>query len=56
METNISGKHLQEEGLAPGPRYAVILTRLRNAWLDGEINSKKEELQYLKELLDQEEE
>ncbi len=48
VQTNITGKHLQEEGLAPGPRYAEILTRLRNAWLDGEISSKKEETQLFK--------
>ncbi len=53
VEANITGKHLQEVGLAPGPRYAEILTRLRNAWLDGEISSKKEERGYLKELLEQ---
>jgi len=51
VETNITGKHLQDAGLAPGPRYAEILRELRNAWLDGKVNSKTEEKRYLKELL-----
>jgi len=52
--TNITGRDLQEIGLAPGPRYAEILTKLRNAWLDGEVSSKKEEKALLKELLESE--
>jgi tRNA nucleotidyltransferase/poly(A) polymerase len=52
MTTSTSGKDLQEAGLAPGPRYSEILTELRNAWLDGEISSKKEEKALLEELLE----
>jgi len=51
VETNITGKDLQKEGLAPGPRYAEILSELRNAWLDGKISTKSEEKSYFKELL-----
>ena len=51
VESNITGKHLQEKGLAPGPRYAEILSELRNAWLDGKITTKTVEKEYLKELL-----
>ena len=51
VETNITGQQLQEEGLAPGPRYAEILSELRNAWLDGKITSKSEEKTYFTELL-----
>lgn len=51
VESNITGKHLQEEGLAPGPRYSEILSELRNAWLDGKIKSKTDEKSYFKELL-----
>ena len=51
VESNITGKHLQEKGLAPGPRYAEILSELRNAWLDGKITSKSGENSYLNELL-----
>jgi tRNA nucleotidyltransferase (CCA-adding enzyme) len=56
VESNITGKHLQEEGLAPGPRYAEILSELRNAWLDGKVTSKTGEKSYLKELLQEGEE
>ncbi|RLD08100.1 MAG: hypothetical protein DRI65_03175, partial [Chloroflexota bacterium] len=52
LDSNITGKDLREAGLAPGPRYSEILTRIRSAWLDGEINSKKEEKEYLHELLE----
>ena len=51
VESNITGKHLQKKGLAPGPRYAEILSELRNAWLDGKITSKTEEKEYLNDLL-----
>lgn len=53
IKTSISGKDLQEAGLDPGPRYAEILTLLRNAWLDGEVSSNKEEKALLKVLLDE---
>lgn len=51
IRTSISGRDLRESGLEPGPRYSEILTDLRNAWLDGEISSKKEEKSLLKQLL-----
>ena len=51
VETYITGKDLQEAGLPPGPVYAEILSRVRNAWLDGEIDSKKAEKTLLKDLL-----
>jgi tRNA nucleotidyltransferase (CCA-adding enzyme) len=49
--SNITGLDLKKAGLDPGPRYAEILSRVRNAWLDGEINSKKDEKALLKNLL-----
>ena len=52
INPSTTGKDLQEAGLEPGPRYSQILTSLRNAWLDGEISSNKEEKALLKELLD----
>ena len=52
IKTSISGKDLQDAGLEPGPRYSEILTSLRNARLDGEVSSKKEEQALLKELLE----
>jgi tRNA nucleotidyltransferase (CCA-adding enzyme) len=38
-----TGYTLQQRGLEPGPKFKEILTRLRNAWLDGEVKSEEEE-------------
>ena len=38
-----TGDDLKQLGLKPGPKYKEILSRLRAAWLDGEISTKKEE-------------
>lgn len=38
-----TGDDLKKLGLAPGPKYKEILSRLRAAWLDGEVGTKKEE-------------
>lgn len=46
-----TGHDLQERGLPPGPRYAEILSALRNAWLDGEVGSAEEEREMLEGLL-----
>ena len=51
VESNITGLDLKKAGLDPGPRYAEILSRVRNAWLDGEIATKKDEKALLKNLL-----
>jgi tRNA nucleotidyltransferase (CCA-adding enzyme) len=37
------GHTLRAKGVPPGPCYTVVLRRLRDAWLDGEINSDDEE-------------
>ena len=41
---------LQIPGLPPGPAYQVILSRLRVAWLDGELKTNEEELTLLDKL------
>ena len=46
-----NGDTLRARGLPPGPRYREILTRLRTAWLDGEVNSAEEERVLLDKLL-----
>ncbi|MBK9927707.1 MAG: CCA tRNA nucleotidyltransferase [Anaerolineales bacterium] len=51
VKPHISGDDLKERGLQPGPRYAVILRQLRNAWLDGEIKTEEEEEKLLERLL-----
>jgi tRNA nucleotidyltransferase (CCA-adding enzyme) len=39
-----SGDDLKDIGLEPGPKYKEILSRLRAAWLDEEVNTEKEEI------------
>lgn len=46
-----NGATLKEKGLSPSPVYDRILSRLRAAWLDEEINSEKEEKALLEKLL-----
>jgi len=56
VESNITGDDLKQAGLDPGPKYAEILSSIRNAWLDEEINTKKEEKALLKKLLSEDDE
>jgi len=51
LKPHISGNDLKELGIEPGPRYAVILRQLRNAWLDGEVKTDEEEQELLGRLL-----
>lgn len=45
------GDLLRKKGLKPGPAYGQILSRLRAAWLDDAIKTKKEEQALLDRLL-----
>lgn len=47
----INGHDLQRLGLRPGPYYRTILSTLRNAWLDGMVNTLEEERALLDQLL-----
>ncbi len=47
------GHALRARGLAPGPLYKDILRELRDAWLDGEIQTDEQEQQRLERLLAQ---
>ena len=47
VKANITGDDLIARGIPPGPRYKEILTRLRAAWLDGEVQNEKEEKELL---------
>lgn len=51
IKPHINGDDLKALGVEPGPRYAVLLRRLRNAWLDGEVKTKEEEKALLQTLL-----
>ena len=46
-----TGYDLQVRGLQPGPKYKLILSSLRDAWLNGEINNEEEEFALLEVLL-----
>ena len=48
-----SGYTLQQRGLEPGPKFKEILTRLRAAWLDGEVQTEEEEKALLDRLVNQ---
>lgn len=45
-----TGYTLQQRGLEPGPKFKEILTRLRAAWLDGEVQTEDEENLLLEKL------
>jgi tRNA nucleotidyltransferase (CCA-adding enzyme) len=47
------GFALRAKGIPPGPCYAVVLNRLRDAWLDGDLHSSEAEQQLLTELTDE---
>jgi len=46
-----TGYTLLQRGLEPGPKFKEILTRLRAAWLDGEVQTEDEEKKLLEELV-----
>jgi tRNA nucleotidyltransferase (CCA-adding enzyme) len=50
VKPRTTGHDLKKLGIAPGPRYAEILRRLRAAWLDGEVRTEEEEKKLLKKL------
>jgi len=51
VKPHTTGTDLIIRGLPPGPRYTDILTSLRAAWLDGDVNNDNEEEELLKTLL-----
>lgn len=53
MRPITNGHKLRELGIPPGPCYSRILTRLRNAWLDGAVENTEQEAQLLRNLIDE---
>jgi len=51
VSPTITGHDLRDLGLSPGPTFKQILTDLRNAWLDGEVSTTKQEKRLLKKLV-----
>jgi tRNA nucleotidyltransferase (CCA-adding enzyme) len=54
MEPKTDGETLRSMGLPPGPSYRRILSALRAAWIDGEVQSKAEEEAILQRLVETE--
>jgi tRNA nucleotidyltransferase (CCA-adding enzyme) len=52
IRPHTNGEALIALGLPPGPQYKRLLSRLRRAWLDGEVHSEQEEREYLHQLTD----
>jgi len=50
VKVKTTGRDLIKRGLPPGPAYQVILSRLRVAWLDGELKTNEDELILLDKL------
>jgi tRNA nucleotidyltransferase (CCA-adding enzyme) len=46
-----TGTDLIARGLKPGPLFSRVLKSLRNAWLDGEIQTSDQEMRLLEDLL-----
>lgn len=53
ISPTIDGDALRAKGLKPGPRYTQILGSLRDAWLDGKIQSPEEEHNLLETMLEE---
>jgi tRNA nucleotidyltransferase (CCA-adding enzyme) len=53
VRSRSDGNTLRKKGLKPGPAYGKILTRLRAAWLDGEIKTARQERALLDKLIDE---
>ncbi len=51
MQIFVSGHDLRRLGIAPGPYYQKIFTKVLNAKLDGRVKTKEQELKLIKELI-----
>ena len=47
IRLSITGDDLQKLGIKPGPDYQKIFKKILNAKLDGLINTKEEELNFI---------
>lgn len=54
MQTVLDGNDLREMGLKPGPCYSIILRRLRNARIDGQITDEASERDMVRRLVQDE--
>ena len=54
LKPRLTGDDLIRMGLRPGPRLGDILARLRDAWLDGEVPNKRDEILLVREMVSKE--
>lgn len=50
-QLRINGGDIEKTGLKPGPRYSKILSRVLRRKLDGGLETKRDEIRYMKELI-----
>jgi tRNA nucleotidyltransferase (CCA-adding enzyme) len=53
IQSRADGSTLQKKGLKPGSAYKTILSKLRAAWIDGEVRTVKQESALLESLLNE---
>jgi tRNA nucleotidyltransferase (CCA-adding enzyme) len=51
VKAQTTGDDLKNLGLTPGPRFGEVLSRLRAAWLDGEVTNETQEKDLLAKLI-----
>lgn len=51
VKTAVDGNDLQEMGLEPGPKFAQWLDRLLAARLDGEVETRQEEMELVRQMV-----
>ena len=56
MRPLLTGHHLKELGLEPGPMYQQILAALRDAVLDGALHTLEDERRFVRAYLEKEKE
>ena len=51
VRVHTTGEELSKRGLHPSPLFDQILTKLKTAWLDGEIDTYEAEIELLEKIL-----
>lgn len=51
VQIELTGNDLKKMGIPPGPAYKDLLTRLRDARLDGVITNREQEIEWVKQVL-----
>ncbi len=53
IQTELTGNDLKKMGIHPGPAYKDILSRLRDARIDGEVSNRAEEERFVRKAIGQ---